>query len=139
VVTGKSNARNGPMIEKNIISNESILVKYHEDSAHNLFKTSCWSTFPSRVEIFVVKNTQNAYLNCLEIRFLSISSLGNLSRWLYFLNNWINQIDIHIATQIIRASANRETLKLAKTRKIMENTKTENIFENCINHELNVS
>jgi hypothetical protein len=41
VVTGKSKARNGEIIEKKIINNESMLVNYHEDSAHNLFITNC--------------------------------------------------------------------------------------------------
>ena len=41
VVTGKSKARNGQIIEKNIINNDSILVKYQDDSVHNLFNTSC--------------------------------------------------------------------------------------------------
>ena len=139
VVIGKSNARNGQITEKNIISNDSILVKYHDDSAHNLFTTNCWSTFQSKVDTFVVRNTQNAYLNCVETRFLSNFSLGNFNKWLYFLIIWITQIDIHIATQIIHANANNETLKLAKIQNKIENMKTEKRLENWDNQELKVS
>jgi hypothetical protein len=58
---------------------------------------------------------------------------------LYFLKIWIIHIDIHIATQIIHANANNETLKPANIQKVIENTKTENIFENHSNQELSVS
>ena len=89
--------------------------------------------------MFVVRNTQNAYLNCVEIRFLSKLSLSNCSKWLYFLRSWIIPIQIHIPTPIIHANANNDTSKLVNIRKIIENISTENIFENCNIHELNVS
>lgn len=40
---------------------------------------------------------------------------------------------------MIRASANSETLKLANIRNRIENISTENMLQNCINQELNVS
>ena len=48
-------------------------------------------------------------------------------------------INIHIATHIIRAKANNDTLKLAKTRNKIEKINTEKRLENWTNHELNVS
>ena len=87
----------------------------------------------------MVRNTQNAYLNCVETRFLSIFSLGSLIKCLYLINICINQIDIHIAIQIIHASANNETLKLAQIRKTIENVSIENKFEKLTSPELNVS
>lgn len=139
VAIGKSKPNNGQTIATNIFNNESILVKYHDDSAHNLFTTNCWSTFQSKVHTLYVKNTQNAYLNCVEINFLSNLSLGNFNKWLYFLKSWINQIQIQIATQIIHANAKKDTLKLAEIQNIIENINTENELQNPISHELNVS
>lgn len=139
VAIGKSNHNNGLITVTKIFNNDSILVKYHEDSAHNLFTTSCWSTFQSNVHTFEVKNTQNAYLNWVETMLFSIESLGNFSKWLYFLKSWINQIDIQIPVQIIHANANNETSKLAQSQKITEKINTENILENPISPELNVS
>ena len=49
------------------------------------------------------------------------------------------QISIQTATPIIHANQNSETLKLAEIRKITENIKTENMFENQTSPELNVS
>jgi hypothetical protein len=72
VVTGNANHNKGPTTVVNIINNESILVKYHDDSAHNLFTTNCWSTFHNNDQTFAVKNTQKAYLNCSATSFLSI-------------------------------------------------------------------
>ena len=71
--------------------------------------------------------------------FLSIVSLGSFNKWLYFLKICIIPINIQTATQIIHANQNRETLKLAEIRKTIENTKTENMFENQTSPELNVS
>ena len=87
----------------------------------------------------MVRNTQNAYLNCVEIIFLSNFSLGNFSKCLYFLKSCINQIQIQAAIQIIHANANKDTSKLAKNQKIIENISTESELQNPINHELNVS
>ncbi len=82
VAIGKSKANNGPTIERNIFNNDSILVKYHEDSAHNLFTTNCWSIFHNKDHTFVVKNTQKAYLNCVFTSLLLIESLGSFNKWL---------------------------------------------------------
>ena len=41
VATGKINPNNGLTIVIKMFSNDNILVKYHEDSAHNLFTTNC--------------------------------------------------------------------------------------------------
>lgn len=139
VAIGKSKPNNGPTTVIKIFNNESILVKYPEDSVHNLFTTNCWSTFQSKVQIFEVKNTQNAYLNWVETKFLSIFSLGKYNKWLYFINICANHTNIHTAIQIIHAKANNDTLKLAPIRKIMENIRTEIKLENWTNHELNVS
>ncbi len=139
VAIGKSKFNNGHTIARNRFSKDNIFVKYHDDSVHNLFTTSCWSTFQSKVDILVVRNTHNAYLNCVETIFLSSFSLGNWIKCLYFLKIWIIHIAIQIATQIIHDNANNETLKLAKIQNKIEKIKTENWLQNCINQELKVS
>jgi hypothetical protein len=41
VVMGKINPNNGLTIVIKMFSNDNMFVKYHEDSAHNLFTTNC--------------------------------------------------------------------------------------------------
>jgi hypothetical protein len=86
-----------------------------------------------------VRNTQKAYLNCLEIRPLSILSLGNLIKGVYFIKICAIPTHIHIAIPIIQDSAKNVTLKPAEIQKIIENISTENMFEKLTSHELNVS
>ena len=41
VVTGNANQDIGQTAAENIINNESMFVKYHDDSVPNLFTTNC--------------------------------------------------------------------------------------------------
>ena len=41
VAIGNINHNKGLTIAMNMFNNESIFVKYHEDSVHSLFKTNC--------------------------------------------------------------------------------------------------
>ena len=116
-----------------------MLVKYHDDSAHNLFTTSCWSTFHSNAHTFTVKNTQNAYLNCLATSFVLIESLGSFSKWLYFLHNCISQTNTQIDIPIIQDNANNSILKLADAQNNIANTNVENNLENSISQKLKLS